>query len=325
MNDALSRRDFIASTAALSAAASLPAAAPAPAAAAAPAAAPQVGPSLIHLFLPGGWPCNDLWDPKPLAPYRPGMRASELTSTAHTISTASPWVRLSALLYHTAHVMDRGMIIRSLTSDSQSTDHATAQREMLDALSFDLPVEEIEPDRSVTYGMSQALLQATRSAAQGQRHIRVTMPFEAYQGFDAHESGPDKSRDIIKTLDMVTAAIVHTLEHTGQLDRTIFCISSEFSRTIAGCPASGSDRNTGENLTIDSPNDYGFHAHFAQANSLILFGGPFKRGTTFGKTAPKHPMSVAQNPVTLANLHATLAFALQTPSRMGQPIRELFA
>ncbi len=315
MNDSLSRRDFLGAAAAAGAVA----------ATTAPAPSPAPVPSLIHLFLPGGWPCNDLWDPKPFSPYRPSMRGSELTSTVETISTASPSIRLGAPLWHTSHIIDRGLIIRSLISESQSADHATARREMLDALSFDHPIDIIEPDRTVTHGLAQALLQAAELTAQGHRHVRVTQPFEPYQGFDAHESGGEKSRPLIKTIDTVIAAIVHQLEQTGQLDRTIFCISSEFNRTIAGCPAPDSDRNTGENLIIQSPRDYGFHAHFAQANSLILFGGPFKRGAAFGKTAPRHPMRTVENPVTLKNLHATLAFALASPSRMGHPIRDLFA
>lgn len=325
MNDSLTRRDFLGSTGAAAVAVAGAAATTSAAGVSAAATAPAAAPALIHLFLPGGWPCNDLWDPKPFSPYRASMRGSELTSTVETIATSASAIKLGAPLYHTSHVIDRGLIIRSLTSESQTTDHDTAQREMLDALSFDHPIDIIEPDLTVTYGLAKALLQATKLTAQGHRHVRVTQAFEPYQGMDAHEFGSEKSRQLIKTIDMVIAAIVHQLEFTGELHRTIFCISSEFSRTIAGCPASGSDRNTGENLIIQSPRDYGFHAHFAQANSLVLFGGPFKRGLAFGKTAPIHPMRTVENPVTLENLHATLAFALGSPSRMGQPIRELLA
>lgn len=318
MPDTFSRRDFLATSAATGAAVGL-STFPATASAAALASAP----SFIHLFLPGGWPCSDLWDPKPHAPFRAGMRGSELTSTVQTIATSAPSIRLGEPLLHISHCIDRGVIIRSLIDESNNTDHRTAQKQMLEALTFEAPVVEMPIDQSVSYGLSQALLAATKLIAAGEKHVRVTLPFEPYQGFDAHESGPEKMSAIVNTIDIVIAAIVGQLESTGQLDRTIFCISSEFSRTIAGTPAPGSDLHTGENLTIFTQREYGFHAHFTQANSIVLFGGPLQRGMAYGKTAPKHPMRVVENPVTLADLHATLAVALRQTPRQGRVIEAL--
>ena len=328
MPASFSRRDFLASTAATGAAvgfSSLPSAAAATSTTPANAA---TGTSLIHLFLPGGWPCSDLWDPKPHAPFRPGMRGSELTSTVASTATCVPAIKLAEPLLHISHCIDRGIIIRSLVDPSNNTDHHTAQEQMLEALTFAAPVIEVPVDTTLTYGLSQALLAATKLTAAGEKHVRVTLPFEPYQGFDAHEQGPQKMVELVNMIDIVIAAIVTQLELTGELDRTIFCISSEFNRTIAGSPAPGNNLNTGENLIIHSKRDYGFHAHFALANSLLLFGGPLQRGFVYGKTAPKHPMRVVENPITLADLHATLATALgQAPRQLpaGRVIEALLA
>jgi hypothetical protein len=292
--------------------------------------------SFIHLFVPGGWPCNDLWDPKPKSPFRKGMRGSELTSTTWPIETSVPGMMVSQHLSWTGQHMHKGLIVRSLTDPDNTLDHAQAQRRMVEALTFDMPTREMsvvpcfrgdppvyqEPDRGrdeymAMWSAVMALLNEPLNGA-----ARITDRFLPYQGFDAHESGGHKLRERISRLDAMISGLVEMHIH---LDNTILCISSEFNRTIAGRPAPGSDLNTGENLIINDERDYGFHAHFAEANSIVLFGGPFKRGFVYGETGPRHPMRVVENPVTLADIHATIAVALGVQPREGRVIEDLFA
>jgi hypothetical protein len=311
----VTRRQFIAKSAVAGAAASLPVSA-----VNAKTQASRGDMSFIHLFLPGGWPCNDLWDPKPYSPFRAGMRGSELTSTVGAIETNVPGMMLGSVFGNLAGYMGLGVVVRSLVDPSNTLDHAESQRRMLHALTFDRQVHEIKPyDAAFSPALSRAIHNTP-----GSSHMRIVEGFIPYHGFDSHESGARRIWASRFLADAIAGGVGELFD-AGRLDRTILCISSEFNRTIAGRPAPGSDLNTGENLIIKDERDYGFHAHFAEANSIVLFGGPFKRGFVYGKTGPKHPMRVVENPVTLADIHATIATALGVPPREGRVIEDLFA
>jgi len=344
MPQSINRREFIAASAAAGAAAGLM---PLPSVTAARATPGPSRMSLIHLFLPGGWPCNDLWDPKPYSPFRPGMRGSEMTSTCATIPSSAPGLMLSERLLITSEFMNHATVVRSLVH--QTTDHEEAQVQMLNALSFNSSVEHVEVDPTLgwlrdeapaaggegvraeevaamrSFALTQALIAAVNLVASGSSCARVTWPFEPFRGLDHHERGAQQLTETMSAIDLPIASTLLKLEREHLIDRTIFCISSEFNRTIAGLPAAGNDLNTGENLIIENERDYGFHAHFAEANSIVLFGGPFKRGFVYGRTGPKHPMRVVENPVTLADIHATLAVALGETPREGRVIADLLA
>ena len=278
---------------------------------------------MIHLFMPGGWPQFDLWDPKSFTSLLPDapMPASALGSTCPAIVTAAPGVFVGAGLELLATVMDRGVILRSLTvaphDDRRFADHRLDHREhqerMLDALTFDEPFVELTPDPAQSYGLAQALLKATKLVDAGQRFVRVTTPFEAYQAFDAHEFGARTIAAMKKRISMVLFAIVSQMEATGLIDRTLFVVSSEFGRA----PVAG-------DAVIHDERGYGHHAHFG-TTSMLFFGGPFRRGGVVGKTADTHPMT-AEQPVMLHDVHATIAAATGFKVRMGgRVVRELLA
>ena len=65
---------------------------------------------------------------------------------------------------------------------------------------------------------------------------------------------------------------------------------------------------------IDSENMYGFHGHFSSGNCLAFFGGGFKKGIVYGRTAEQHPMLPVENPVRLEDAHATVYKALGIPA-----------
>lgn len=69
--------------------------------------------SCLLLFLSGGPPQHDTFDPKPDAPV-------EIRGALGSISTAVPGIRLSETLPRTARITDRISIIRSMTTEIQS-------------------------------------------------------------------------------------------------------------------------------------------------------------------------------------------------------------
>ncbi|MBI3416950.1 MAG: DUF1501 domain-containing protein [Verrucomicrobia bacterium] len=78
--------------------------------------------SCILLFMTGGQPQHETFDPKPDAPL-------EIRGEFGSIPTKVPGLHLSELLPHTAQVTDRLAIIRSMTTDNNS--HATSGYWML--------------------------------------------------------------------------------------------------------------------------------------------------------------------------------------------------
>jgi arylsulfatase A-like enzyme len=121
-------------------------------------------------------------------------------------------------------------------------------------------------------------------------------------------------------IDRPIAHLIRDLEERGLLERTLVVIMTEFGRTIANQPAAGqeafgfAERATGDSLIIDTEKQYGFHGHFSSGNSLLFFGGGFKRGFAYGKTADAHPMLPIEHPVRLEDVHATIYKALGIPA-----------
>ncbi|MDQ6630127.1 MAG: DUF1501 domain-containing protein, partial [Verrucomicrobiota bacterium] len=85
---------------------------------------------------------------------------------------------------------------------------------------------------------------------------------------------------------------------------------------------------------------YGMHRHFTDAGSVLCFGGGFKKGFLWGKTADERPCKTIENRVVIEDLHATIFHAMGispklsyeiekrpfyvTHDGLGKPIKELF-
>lgn len=69
--------------------------------------------SVIFLYIGGGQPAPDTWDPKRYTPFKKGMPAKDLASTFPSIPTKVDGLRLSAGLEQIAQVIDRGTVIPS--------------------------------------------------------------------------------------------------------------------------------------------------------------------------------------------------------------------
>src|SRR5215472_6496550 len=75
--------------------------------------------AVIYIWLPGGMAQTDLWDPKKFTPYTPGMKGSELLGTCERIPTSADGVFLGKGLENIASVMNKGAILRSLSSETK--------------------------------------------------------------------------------------------------------------------------------------------------------------------------------------------------------------
>lgn len=374
----MNRRDFLKSTLAATAAAGLHGTAVADNAA--PAVRPGKADAMILIWLPGGIAQTDTWDPKQHTPYTPGMKGSELLGTCPIIPTAADGISFGAGLEQLASIMDRGCVLRSLTSDGAFGDvHLKAQHHMITGYPFPAGVKapsigavvsralgrrdrrvpayiaigrEINAaspessfinayhgpgccgpayaplvipdatqamrsprrvmlqldDRTVSnapastsgeagqrFGAGCAL--AGRLVEEGARFVQVEYPYEAFGGFDTHEYGASRMIEMKRRIDAPIAKLVRDLDQRGLLDRTLVVVASEFGRTVS-------------HATIDQEKRYGFHGHFSACNAMLFFGGGFKKGFAYGKTADCHPMLPVENPVSLGDVHATIYRAL---------------
>jgi len=177
-------------------------------------------------------------------------------------------------------------------------------------------------DKSYYYGnrFGQGLLLARRLIEAGARYIQVEYQYGPFKGFDMHENGRQRMIEMKRQVDRPIAQLIKDLDQRGLLDRTLVMISTEFGRTIASAPAAGkepdgaAEQHTGEDLVIENEHMYGFHGHFSSGNCLAFFGGGFKRGFVYGKTADRHPMLPVEHPVRLEDVHATVYKALGIPA-----------
>jgi len=75
--------------------------------------------AMIHIWLPGGVAQTDTWDPKKYTPFEKGMKGSDLLGTCESIPTSADGIFLGKGLDNVAKVMDKGMILRSLTNETK--------------------------------------------------------------------------------------------------------------------------------------------------------------------------------------------------------------
>ena len=146
--------------------------------------------------------------------------------------------------------------------------------------------------------------------------MQVEYQYSPFNGFDMHENGQPRMVAMKQQIDRPIARLIRELDERGLLERTLVVVMTEFGRTVANQPAAGTEafgfaeRATGEDLIIENEKMYGFHGHFSSCNSMLFFGGGFKKGFAYGKTADRHPMLPTENAVKLEDVHTTIYKAL---------------
>lgn len=213
------------------------------------------------------------------------------------------------------------------------------------AAAFDLAAEPAEVRARYDTGpFGKGCLLARRLVEAGTRFVEVHIPYKPFGYWDTHEHGHDRTVELKRMIDRPVAQLIRDLRERGLLDRTLIILASEFGRDvlIEGKDAKRTIRSSGAfGETMPDKRHYGMHTHFADAGSVLLFGGGMKKGFVHGVTADEHPCKTAENPVTIEDLHATIYHAVGIPPDLayeierrpfyvtrdgqGQPIRELFA
>ncbi|MBI1312461.1 DUF1501 domain-containing protein [bacterium] len=227
----------------------------------------------------------------------------------------------------------------------RSLDNAYRLLSSKDRDAFDISLEPEESFRKYDTGrFGQGCLLAKRLVEAGARFVEVTTEYIPFVHWDTHKDGHDTVDRLHQEIDGPIAQLVLDLEASGLLDRTLIVIASEFSRDmlIEGVPGSNAqDQATFKVDTIEERKHYGQHRHFTGGTSVVMFGGGMKKGFLYGATAPERPLVAIENPVSIADLHATIftamgispktAFEVErrpfyaTEEGTGRAIKDLFA
>ena len=210
---------------------------------------------------------------------------------------------------------------------------------------FDITLEP--KDVAAKYETShfgRGCLLARRLVEAGARFVEVTTEYVPFLHWDTHAKGHETVARMHKEIDLPIATLVRDLEQRGLLNRTLVIIASEFSRDalIEGTPGStAGDQAAFRGNAISELAHYGLHRHFTGGTSVVMFGGGMKKGHVHGQTADERPLIAVKNPVTVADLHATIMTAMGispkteftiegrpfyvTADGKGQPVTDLFA
>ena len=188
------------------------------------------------------------------------------------------------------------------------------------AKAFDL---SLEPKAS--YGVYNTgrfglgCLLARRLVEAGARYIEVTTEYIPFVNWDTHDNGHTRLRDLKKTIDAPVAQLVLDLEKRGLLDRTLIVLASEFSRSVL--IEGKADKKVPDQVqvppTLTQLAHYGHHRHFTGAGSVLMFGGGVKKGFAYGETSDEMPCTTIKDPVTVADLHATIHHLLGVSPKYG--------
>ena len=190
----------------------------------------------------------------------------------------------------------------------------------------------------------QGCLLARRLIESGARFIEVTTEYIPFKHFDTHENGHTTMKRMKSEIDRPIAQLILDLEERGLLDRTLVVVASEFSRDmmIEGVPGSSArDQSRAKTDKLKEMKHYGLHRHFTGGTSVAMFGGGVKKGYRYGRTADERPLVAVENPVSIADLHATIYTAMGispttaydiekrpffiTKDGLGKPVADIFA
>ena len=269
------------------------------------------------------------------------------------VASTRPPAHISALRFRQRHQRYRELVesspILQQGSDYQqesllrSVENAHRLLNSPAAKAFDL---SLEPKKIYdTYNTSRfglGCLLARRLTEAGARFIEVTTEYIPFRYWDTHENGHTRALTMKQTIDGPVSQLILDLEERGLLDRTLVVLASEFGRDmmIEGKPDKTVKEQIQQPEIMTEPKHYGMHRHFTEASSVMVFGGGFRRGFLYGKTADERPCKILENPVTIPDLHATLYHALGIPPDLayeverrpvhatkdgkGKPVLELF-
>jgi len=169
------------------------------------------------------------------------------------------------------------------------------QREAMDAFDISREPEHVR----AAYGDSpfaRSCLLARRLVENGVRCVTVYYVNNGNQPWDTHTDHDAGHKKLCADADRPTAALIADLKSRGLLDDTLVIWGGEFGRTPYA--------EVRENEKTKKKDKAG-RDHHHTAFSMLLAGGGVKGGTVYG-ASDEMGMSVAENPVHVHDLHATI-------------------
>jgi len=139
-------------------------------------------------------------------------------------------------------------------------------------------------------GISQACLTARRLVEKGVRFVQIV-----HAGWD-HHADIMGHKHTARDVDQPVAALVGDLKERGLLDETLVLVTSEFGRTPV--------INLGGFRSVHNGRDHNIYGF-----TVLMAGGGSKAGSICG-TTDDFGFKVAENPVHVHDLHATLLYLL---------------
>lgn len=212
-----------------------------------------------------------------------------------------------------------------------------------EAKAFDLsqePKESYDAYNTGRFGLG--CLMARRLVEEGARFISVTTEYVPFFGWDTHDNGHTRLKDMKEMVDGPISQLIKDLDKSGRLDRTLVILASEFSRDmmVEGRPDAKVKEQVDQPDVIHELRHYGMHRHFTDGCSMLMFGGGIKKGHVYGKTSDERPCKTVEKPIKIEEIHQTVYHALgipddthavvekrpiyTTPDGLGRPELELF-
>jgi hypothetical protein len=172
------------------------------------------------------------------------------------------------------------------------------QREAMDVFDISREPEHVQK----MYGDStfaKSCLLARRLAESGVRFVTVYYTTNNNQPWDTHTDHNRQHEKLCNDGDLAAAALISDLKIRGLLDDTLVIVGGEFGRTPYA-ENRKEDKEKGKPAGRD---------HHHTAFTTLLAGGGLKRGFVYGST-DEFGMNVAENPVHVHDLHATILHLL---------------
>ncbi len=178
----------------------------------------------------------------------------------------------------------RGKEVIEAYGDHYRAAHQLMKSQSVEAFDLSQEPEEVRERYGATY-LGQGCLLARRLVQEKVRFIEVS-----YGGWDFHADNFSGHKKLCRTLDEAVSALLWDLKRLDLLDRTLVLLCSEFGRSPV--------------INQDEGRD-----HWAKVWSAMIAGGGIVGGKVIGaSTAGGH--EVAEDPVPVGSLHATLCHAL---------------
>ena len=185
-------------------------------------------------------------------------------------------------------------------------------------------------DKNYFYGsrFGQGLLLARRLVEAGARFVQVEYQYGAFKGFDTHEDGRVRLAEMKKQIDGPIAQLIRDLRparaaqadagHHRQRIRPHDRQSAQGGRRADRLRRRADRRRAGDRQR----KDVWLSRPFFQRQCALMFGGGFKPGLVYGRTADEHPMIPIEHPIEVPDFHATLYRALGHRPRPGLSHRD---